>query len=230
MLNKESLSILNNITNITNSVMIKYPITTIANGSSDLFMNIDFSKVSEKFEDYGIYELSSFLNALGALESPTVIMKDKVIVASDNNSNIQFLTSSAESLQKYTTNPENITSTCSALSVVEVPVNVDLMNKIRKGANVFKTLKDLFIVKEGDKLYLKTGNKETFNSRNNSYSINLEPSLNTGDDFEIVIPIESFLSLPSIDFTLKVKYNPKTNMRRITMENEIFQVVLTVKV
>lgn len=230
MLNSDSLNILNSITNITNSAIISYPITTISNISSDVLMNIDFSKVSEPFEEYGIYDLSSFLGALGVLDKPVITLNDKIITAKDNNSSIQFIISSPSSLEDYTTNPENITSTCAADSIVEIPISLELMNKIRKGANVFKTLKDLFIIKEGDSISMKTGNKESFNSRNNAYSINLEPSLNSGRDFEIVVPIENFLSLPQADFTMKIKYNPKVDMHRVVMENPIFQAVLTIRV
>lgn len=230
MLNKNTIQILNSITNITNSAIISYPITTISNVGSDVLVNIDFSQIEDEFEEYGIYDLNSFLGALSILNEPKIDLTDGVITAKDADSSIQFIVSDPAALGDVTTNPENITSTCAAASTVEVEMNTELMGKIRKGAGVFKTLKDIFITKEGDRVSIKTGNKETFNSRSNSYSVDLDPTLNTGNDFEIAVPIDNFLSLPSMDFTLKVKYNEKANQHRLVMENKIFQAVLTVKV
>lgn len=230
MLNESSIQVLNSITNITNSAIISYPVTTISNISSDVLMNIDFSKLEEEFEEYGIYDLSSFLGALSVLEEPTITKDGIIITAKDENSSIQFVSSHPSSLGDYTTNPENITSTCAGHSVVEATIDIALMSKIRKGANVFKTLKDLFITKEGDIVTLKTGNKESFSSSSNSYSLKLETTLNTGPDFEIAVPIANFLALPSADFTLKIKHNEVHNQRRLVLENPVFQAVLTLKV
>jgi len=227
MLNENSIQILQSIVNITNSAILSYPVTTIQNQNRNVIANIDFSKIDDEFEEYGIFDLSSFLGALSVLEAPVITLQNKVIEAKDSDSQIKFVTSSPSSLEDFTTNPAKITTTCSAKSVVEVQIDTDLINRIRKGASVFKTLKDLFIIKEGDKIILKTGNKESFARQDNSYTINLEPSLCHGDDFNIAIPIDNFLSLPAMDFNLAIKQGPDGSFR-VVMENQIFQFVLSV--
>ena len=227
MLNENSIQILQSIVNITNSAILSYPVTTIQNQNRNVIANIDFSKIDDEFEEYGIFDLSSFLGALSVLEAPVITLQNKVIEAKDSDSQIKFVTSSPSSLEDFTTNPAKITTTCSAKSVVEVQIDTDLINRIRKGASVFKTLKDLFIIKEGDKIILKTGNKESFARQDNSYTINLEPSLCHGDDFNIAIPIDNFLALPAMDFTLAIKQGPSGDYR-VVMENQIFQFVLSV--
>jgi len=226
MLNENSIQILQSIVNITNSVILSYPVTTIQNQDRNVLGNIDLSVVDDQFEEYGIFNLSSFLTALSVLESPTISIDNKVIVAQDADSIIRFVTSSPSSLADFTTNPEKITSTIQSQSVLEIDIDTELINRIRKGAGVFKTLKDLFIIKEGDKITLKTGNKESFARQDNSYTITLSPTMNVGNDFSIAIPIDNFLSLPSMDFKLSVK--EKNGNYRVTMTNDIFQFVLAV--
>jgi hypothetical protein len=116
-----------------------------------------------------------------------------------------------------------------APSVVEIPINTEIFTKIKKGSSVFKNLKDLFIIKEGDSIYLKTGNKESYSHSQNSYKHNLTPSTISGKDFELVIPIENFLSLPLMDFDMKVKYNEKKDEYRLVFQNDIFKFILALK-
>ena len=230
MLNENSLQVLNNITNITNSAIISYPCTTITNPSRDVLCNIYFDKIDDgSWKEFGIMDLSSFLNALSILENPTIEQDDIYIKAYDPDSTIEFVTSYPSTLEDFTIDPEVITSTCNADSVLEVEIDTNLITKIKKGSGVFKNLRDLFIIKEGDKIYLKTGNKESFNRTQNSYTVYLDPIIDTGKDFELVIPIENFLTLPLMDFTLKIKYYPAKDAYRVILENDIFQFLFTLK-
>ena len=206
MLNKYTLQILQSITGITNSAIITYPETIIQNHNKDVIGIIDFSvNDSEAWDEFGIFDLSNFLGAISVLDNPEISLEDNYIVAKDSTSEIKYVTSYPDALSDFTTDPKKVTSTLQANSVVEVDIDTDTINKIRKGANVFKTLKDLFLIKEENEFYLKTGNKKKFNSQENSYSIKLEPEVISGEDFEIAIPIDNFLSLPSINFKLLVK-------------------------
>jgi len=231
MLNKNTLDVLNAITNVTNSAIISYPVTTITNSRRDTLCNIDFSKIDdESWKEFGIMDLNSFLNAINILDEPSITQDDIYIKASDENSKIEFVTSYPSTLDDFTIDPDIITSTANATSVVEVPINIEVIQKIKKGAQVFKNLNDLFIIKEGSKIFLKTGNKESYTRTQNSYSITLDCTLNTGKDFELVIPIENFLNLPNMDFTMKVKHKETTDEYRLIIENDIFQFLFTLKV
>jgi len=226
MLNKDTLQILQSITGITNSAIISYPQTVIQNYNKDVIGIIDFSqKEDEGWDEFGIFDLSNFLGALSVLDNPTIELKENSIIAKDSDSEIQFVTSYPSALQDFTTTPSKVTTTLQADSVLEVEINTDTINRIRKGANVFKTLKDLFLVKEGNEFFIRTGNKKKFNSKENSYSIKLEPELSRGDDFEIAIPIDNFLSLPLINFNLSIK--EKNGQYRVTLTNNIFKFILS---
>ena len=230
MLNKDALKILQGITNISNSAILSYPITTIMNDDKDMLCNIDFSILDDdSFTEFGIMDLSSFLNALSVLDNPKIEVINKEVMAKDSNSQISFLTSRVESVAEYTTNPNNITALIEAPSIVDVKIDTVLIGKIRKGASVFKSLKDLFIIKNDEGVFLKTGNKENFVSRSNSYQIKLDTEKSIGANFEIAIPIANFLALPNMEYTLKVKWSDKVKYHKITVENEIFQFVLSVR-
>ena len=226
MLNKDTIQILQSITGITNSAIITYPETTIQNYNKDVIGTIDFSKRdSESWEEFGIFDLSNFLNALSVLNDPVINLNGDSITAKDSDSEIKFITSYPSALEEFTTNPSKIYSTLQADSVVEVEIDTDTINRIRKGANVFKTLKDIFFIKEGDSFYIKTGNKKKFESQENSYSIKLDTEVLRGENFEIAVPIDNFLSLPQINFNLQIK--EKNGQYRVALTNDIFKFVLS---
>ena len=225
MLTKASVQVLQSITAITNSVLIEYPITTIRNESGGVIGTINFSVLDEEFEEFGIFDLSSFLGALDVLDEPVVTLNAGIITAKDTNSSISFVTSSAASLEEFTDDPRKVTSSVDSDSVVDVDIDTDLMSKIRKGTSIFKSLKDIRLVNKDGVFSLSTANITSFSHQENSYSITLEEtSKNTNLDFDIAIPINNFLSLPNMNFTMSIK--EKQGKFRVVLYNEIFSFVL----
>ena len=216
------------VTSITNSIYVTYPVTPFCNINRDIFGLIDFGKIENKFESFGIFDLQNFLNALSALDNPSIELKDNKIIANDETSSISYVTSHSYTLENFIVEKEDIDTTINAKSILEFEINTDVLGKIKKGVNVFKNLKDLFIVKNNEGVFLKTGNKQSFSVSENSYKMKINPSLDIADNFEISIPVENFLALPKIDFTLKIKQ--KGEEYRIILENEIFKFLLTTNI
>jgi len=227
MLNKDSIQIIKGMSQINNQAVIEYPISTIANPTRDVLGLVNFEVITKEFDDFGLYDTVSFLGALDILDDPKIEKNNNVIKAYDENSTIEYVTSDPSILSESTFNPEIVKSTLDISPIVSCNIDVDTFNKIKKGVNVFKTLKDLFFVKVGNDFYIKTGNKETFAQSSNSYQLKLNCNTIIGSDFEIAIPAENFLSLPVMEYKLGI--HEKNGNYRISMVNEIFKFVLAIK-
>ena len=130
MLNKNTIQVLQSVVPITNSVIISYPVTTIQNETKDVMGNINIEVLGEKqFDEFGIFDLSSFLGAVGILEEPNIEVNNGIITAKESDSSIKFVTSSPSSVSDFTTNPKYITSSCAAHSVVEVSISTEMISK-----------------------------------------------------------------------------------------------------
>ena len=94
-----------------------------------------------------------------------------------------------------------------------------------------KTLKDIFIIKEGDNLSFRTGNKNTYDISQHSYEVKFQPKISKGKDFKIAIPIDNFLKPPMMEFNLAIKHKEVNGSDdyRICFGNEIFRFVLAQK-
>jgi len=225
MFNKNSIEIIRGIGEINNKTILEYPRTTISNVTKDINGIVDFSILGDSFDTIGIWDLSSFLNALSVLEDPVITLDNNIITAKDEYSSISYVTSSTNILGDAVCDPAIVTSTLGIPSIVDVNMTTDVVNRIKKGVNVFKNLKDLRWTKSGDIFTVSTTNKESFNASSNSFQLKLDTDKLEGPDFEITIPAENFLQLPSIDFDFKV--HEKSGQHRISMSNAIYKFVLS---
>jgi hypothetical protein len=227
MLNKEVIELIKAASVINNKLIVSYPNTTVKNISGDVQGIIDFSTVSDEFPEMGFWDVGSFLNSISILEDPKITIGGNILTAKDEYSSINYVLSSPEICADATTDPRIITSTLSIDSIVEVDINSSTMQRMKKGSNVFRNLKDFFFVKKGDEFFVRTGNKSSFNSSDNAFTLKLEPNKINGEDFEIAIPIENFLGVPDMDFKMSV--HEKNGQFRISLSNPIIKLVLSLK-
>jgi len=227
MLNKESLQIIQGMQEINNSAIISYPVSTISNKTKDILGKVYFDKLTDEFPEFGVWDLGSLLSSINILEEPTISLDGNILTAKDSYSKINYVTSSPSILGDSVCDAKIIDSTLAIESVVDVSMSTDIVSRIKKGAKAFSNLKDAQFSKVGDTFMVKTLNKESFNASSNSFELKLDSTKCVGNDFDIVIPISNFLSLPDIDFEFKV--HEKNGQYRITMTNSIFAFVLSLK-
>ncbi len=228
MLKNETRTLLKSLIPINNSMIIEDEMF-----GSDEFKSIIFKanlkELEEGIETFGIFDVSNFLGSLDLLENPEISIENNSIVATDESSTLKFITSDPSSLD-IDINPKVIDTTLAVDSILEFGLTSELLQKIKKASAVFKTFDSLFIVKESEKITLKLGAKDSFSKSNNSFSIAIAPSLNTGEnDFELAIPLESILKLPVFDYQLLVKYNSDKDVFRVVCKNALLTFILSLK-
>jgi hypothetical protein len=79
---------------------------------------------------------------------------------------------------------------------------------------------------------LRLGAKNSFAASSNTFETSIETEnikLNN-KEFEVSLPIQSLLNIPSMEYRFAVKYNAERDMYRVTLENELISVVLGLNV
>jgi len=226
MLNKDSRAMLKSLVQINNSAIIEDTIY-----SKDEFSNISYkfelSKLeSEKVTPFGIFDMGSFLSALDLLEDPVIVLDNNIISATDTDSTLKFVTSDISSLEDISVDPQIIDSTLAIDSILEFNFGSNTLAKLKKGAATFKTFDTVYIT-NGEKTQLKLGTKDSFAKSNNSFAITVDNTLDTDKDFEIILPLDSLLKLPNMDYTLMVKYNPDRDAYRVVVQNTLLTFVMS---
>jgi len=230
MLTKETLEILKSLTALNNQMIIGN--TQLGQDEFEsIIFRCDLSKIDDIPEEFGIFDTSNFLMAMDLLEDPEVVLKDKVLTAKDENGTLEFLTSDISSLEDIHVDERKITTTVQIPSVLEFEFDTDLIQKIKKASSVFKAFDSLWISNNGfaGKTELKLGTKNSFGKSSNTFKINVDADLETGHEFQIALPIESILKIPSMDYKFSVKYNKERDTYRVVLDNALLTFVMSLQ-
>lgn len=228
MINESVRALLKNLIPINNSMVIS-PIMTGKDEFKSVMFKTDLTVLDKDIEEFGIFDTSVFLSAMDLMESPEITFDGiSTITAKDENTTVNYITSTISSLDYVSINPEIIDSSIATESCLEFPFTKDTLANIKKAKGVFKSFDTLFIDAK-DSVTVSLGNENTFSKTNNSWTLKAEPSLNPTREFFISLPLDSIMKLPDMDYTLRVKYNEKRDAYRIIINNEVIDFLLSLK-
>ena len=226
MLNKDTRDMLQSLTTITDKFKLQNK-TTIMDAFNQLIVSIDFEKLGENFtEPIYIGEMPQLLGAIGLIDDPVITKNKNIINIKNDISTIKYLCADEKSIPdvKY----KIIESTKNVKSSLEFTLTTDIIELIKKGAGVFKTLNTIFINKADDKLVLSLGINQSFNAAHNEFDISINKFNDIqNQNFEIKIPVQSFLRIPQAEYNFEVKYNTSKKSYRVYLNNALIEVVMS---
>lgn len=230
MITNETRTILKSLLSVNNEMIIE-PTMHGADEFKSIMFRANLNRLEDDFEEFGIYDTASFLNALELLDNPEITLEDNgsMIKAKDSNSEMKFVTSPPSSLDSVQINPRVIDSTLKIDTILEFSFDTELINTIKKTAGVFKTFDTAFLINSEEGTFLKLGAKDSFSRSNNSFSVKVDTVINTEKEFELAIPLEGFLKFPAMEYDFKVKHNEEKDAYRVILENELLIFLLSLK-
>jgi hypothetical protein len=227
MINENVTNVLQQITGITNSVVLKYPTTIVNAASGDIIVKLNISKLdSEEFEDIGIWDLSEFLSAFKLFSGErNVSVDNKVLTISHDKRQTNLISTEISMLESFNKEEKTFTSTESVPTVAEFTLSIEDMKGIKQASGVFKDLSELTVTSQDGSVNLSLGANARFNRKSNGYSVEIDAE--TSKEFTLNIPTENFNKLPNSDYTVRVKYNSTRDAYRLMLEsNDIDMTVL----
>ncbi len=226
ILKQDTRDILRSLTPISDKFIIQTPKTVITDEFKQLICAIDLEKLGEDIkEPIGISEMSQFLNAVELVQDPEITVDSGVINIKNDKSTVKYLSSDLKSMQK--TEYKIIESTKKVNDILNFELTKDLLDTIRKTVGVFKTFDTLYINKKEDSLEISLGIDSSFNANSNDFSVRIDEYQGEGE-FQIKIPVQGFLKIPNVDYTLEVKYNKEKDAYRVFLHNSVIEVVMSI--
>lgn len=183
-LSKETLALIRNFAGINGSIMLKEgnTLSTISEGKNVMAM----ATITESFpQDFGIYDLSEFLGAVGIFNNTVLDFQDKYVTISDGGT----------SKIKYFAAGENIVK--AAPSTIKFPepdvsftLTHDQLAMILKTSSALKA-GDVAITGDGTTLRVIVSDKK--NATSNAYQVDLGE---TDQTFKANVKVENLKMLP----------------------------------
>ena len=193
-----------------------------------LLFKANIGAIDDIPDEVGIFDTANFLAAMDLLEDPTITLKDKMITATDGDTTLQFLTSDVSSLDDVQVDVKKIDTTVAVPSTLEFLFTDEIVKKIKKASAVFKTFDTIWLI-NGRTPEIKLGTKNSFSKSNNAFSIKIDTTLNDGKDFNIALPIDSVLKVPSMEYNFQVKFNEARDSYRVVLANDLLTFVLSLQ-
>jgi len=224
MLNKKTQQVLKSLLGVNNSMIVSKDMTVVDEFKT-LLGKVNLGLLEDDIKEFGLYDAGGFLNAVSLLDDPTIELEENLLKIKDQNTSIEYVITDLSALEDCVVDPEIIETTQNASSVLDFELTQEVLDKIKKASSVFKTSDALYIISSGGKTTLKVATKESFVSSRNSFSISIDAS--SEKDFELPIPLENIMKIPSVGYTVSLKYNQDRDAYRVVLSNEIYTFVFT---
>jgi len=220
-LNKELTQTLQQLNTITNSVILKHPITVAASEAKDIYVYLDVSKIDPSpFPEIGLKDnLNNYLNLFKLFDDTRTVSYEKdTIKISSGEITSSYISDNVALMESYNIAPDQFDKTEEVPTVCSINLTVDDIKKLKSATGVFKDLTEIIIKCQDSEVSISLGATGKFNARDNSYKIRKDAS--STKDFEIKIPVENFKKIPESEYTFDVKYNEARDAYRILMKNK----------
>lgn len=240
MFSKPVIRALTELSSINNTVLLRYPHTTVRTSESDVIAVIDVSKLDQdEFVEIGLNNnFKEFLSVFKLFQNDyEVLIKDHDVHIRDpkTKTKTNFRTDDIGLLKKVRIDVDhytNVENTKKIDSIAEIDLSIEDIKNLFSATGVYKNLTELIISSNrSDELELTLGQTEKYDSCSDRYTIVKDCDVKR--DFYLRIPIVNFKMIPMGNYKLSVKYNEERKAYRILLENKDFDglsIILAVKV
>lgn len=220
-MNKQLVQTLSQLNNITNTIILKHPITTASSEAKDIYVYLDVSQIDSKpFPDIGLNDnLNNYLNLFKLFDDERdVTYNNDTIEIVSNKIKSSYISDNVALMQPYDINPDQFDKTEQVPTVCSIDLTVDDIKKLKSATSVFKDLSEIIFRSRDNEVLLCLGNTNKFNARDNSYSITKDSK--SSKEFEVKIPVDNFKRIPESEYTLEIKYNEARDAYRLLLKNK----------
>lgn len=236
MLEKEAIDALAGASNITDSIILKYPETVAVSDAQDIMMAINIKDRSSEFEPIALYQsFGRFLNLLKMFGENTIGIQGNILtVKNDQGMTANVVVSNPALMTSFDKSTEQFDRTEQTNSVAEFVLTADNLKKIHTASSLFSYADSVSFIAKDNELKVKVGSEDSMNSSTSSDSLVLDTTADVlTKEFKVSIPLENFNMLPVATYKVFIKYNSVKNKYRVLMKNldcEGIRIILAVKI
>lgn len=220
-MNKNLIDTLSQLQSITNTVILKYPISILTSESRDIYLHLDCKELDETpFPTIGLNDnMSNFLQLFKLFnEDRNVSYEGDTIKITSGDITSSYISDNIALMESFDISPDQFDRTEQVPTVCSFDLDVEDIKKLKSASGVFKDLSEIIIKSIDGDITMSLGATNKFNARDNSYSI--KKTVKTEKDFEVKLPVENLKKLPESNYILEVKYNEAKDSYRLYLKNK----------
>lgn len=229
MFNKDLVEQLKKLNSITDSVIMRYPVTTMVSNAGDILCNLKVDNFdTDNFEEFGLYELSKLINLFGLFKNYEVENKEDCLIIKAGPKSAVLKKSELfllEDFDKKSSVIETTKNSEKAVTVSSFTICADDVMQLKKAGSILSETEGIkFEGIDGD---TKVGliNINRFESSGDTFGAEFFNTSNK--NFNIKITKENFNKLPNCDYDVIIKYNEAQNVYRIIFSTDNFDIMVS---
>jgi hypothetical protein len=206
MLNKQSISAISALRDVSDSIIFNYPITGIRNAGGTIFAFVDVEKLgTEEFDEFGVIkfrELVDLINVAG--QDANVALNEGIINIVGKNVKCRYFTTDVRVLEEsFRASLKMLEKTSEATAAMEFTLLSSELQQLKKVSGLLN-VEDLTIIGKNGKVSMKAENASQQSS--NGFTLDSETGVVTAEA-SVILGINNFKKLPDGDYKVKVAVN-----------------------
>lgn len=209
MLNKDTREILSQLSQINQSQIITFPVSTIILGKA-IQAFLDLSKLGEEeFDEIGVFDINQLNSVISVIDDPVISNENGTLTIKNDAQSIKYGTTTIDIIESECRgNPDLLGRiTGNNEKVAEFEVDAKELDRLKKMSGLLKELSDLVISSKDGVINLSVTSKE---KSSNNYSVNVEGSAT--EDINMIVIMDAVKKLPNSGFKVGVYKSSKGSL------------------
>jgi hypothetical protein len=209
MLNKNTREILGQLSQVNQSQIITFPVTTIILGKS-IQAFLDLSKLDEtQFDEIGVFDINQLNSVISVIDEPVITNDGGTLTIKNDAQSIKYGTTTIDIIESECRgNPDLLARiTGNNEQVIEFTIDAKELDRLKKMSGFLKELSDLVISSTNGVINLSVTSKE---KSSNNYSVNVTGTAK--EDISMSLIMDIVKKLPNSDFKVGVYKSSKGSL------------------
>ena len=209
MLINETQKILRDLSTISTTAIVSYPITGIQDIDRSIVAFINLEELGEQeFEDFGLMSIPEFLNTIDLVDDADIDIENRIATIKNTNMSCKYYTTDISIIEEaYGTKPAILENIDKAFEAATFELEASQLDKLKKTSNTLKVNHLVIAPSKDGGLVLDVTDSQKSDSNSLKTTI-------MGDcqdaDMEIVIDMNNIKKIPAGSYSVRVAKNPKS--------------------
>lgn len=214
MLSKNTQLVINQLKDITPSVIFSYPITGIRDPNKTIIAFIELDKLGdEEFEEFGVLQVRQFMDLLSiAGEDSDISITNGIVHIESKDLKCKYLTNDLDTLEaNFRAKPTMLANVEKTPSASEFKLTAQELDKIKKVSTLL-SLENFIVSSRNNKVSINVGNTSINNkSEGNEFQVTINECV-INEECDVLLSINNVRKLPQSDYNVKIAKSANGNV------------------
>jgi hypothetical protein len=213
MLNKNTQTVVNQLKDISPSVIFTYPITGIRDASKTIIAFVELDKLGEEeFEEFGVIKVREFMDLLNIAGDADITNDDGVLTIKSKDIKCRYVTTDLDVLEdSFRARPTMLAKVEETPSASTFTITANELDKIKR-VSALLSLENFTVISKNDEVLVTVANSSINNkSESNDFQLTFSDST-VVDECSVLLSVANIRKLPSGNYDVKIAKSPNGNV------------------